>query len=165
MYVLFSILQSVLGIVQCLGPLPDASQEGLLWPWKGYSSVALFHYHVPAEATRATWEFASFQDQPDCPKRRVHVWIQHGSYPVINASSTQDFPPHQYFVERSHLDWLTLESAYKPSETLVHPIYAPLSGKEDILKALKQLDGNTFLFQVLGLRLPTWNPSMNLLVS
>ena len=115
-------------VVHCLGPLPDASQEGLLWPWKGYASVALFHYKVPEEATRATWEFASFQDQADCPSRQVHVWIQHGSYPVINASSTEEFPPHQYFVERSHMDWLTLESAYKPSETLVHPIYAPLSG-------------------------------------
>ena len=85
-------------VVHCLGPLPDASQEGLLWPWKGYASVALFHYKVPEEATRATWEFASFQDQADCPSRQVHVWIQHGSYPVINASSTEEFPPHQYFV-------------------------------------------------------------------
>ena len=125
----FSLLHSILWLaVDCLGPLPDASQEGLLWPWKGYASVALFHYHVPPEATRATWEFASFQDQADCPKRQVHVWIQHGSYPVINASSSEEFPPHKYFVERSHMDWLTLESAYKPSETLVHPIYAPLSG-------------------------------------
>ena len=41
--------------------LPDASQEGLLWPWKGYASVALFHFHVPEESTRATFEFASFQ--------------------------------------------------------------------------------------------------------
>ena len=40
---------------------PDASQEGLLWPWKGYASVALFHFHVPEESTRATFEFASFQ--------------------------------------------------------------------------------------------------------
>jgi len=125
----FPFLHSLLWmVVHCLGPLPDASQEGLLWPWKGYASVALFHYKVPEEATRATWEFASFQDQADCPRRQVHVWIQHGSYPVINASSTEEFPPHQYFVERSHMDWLTLESAYKPSETLVHPIYAPLSG-------------------------------------
>ena len=51
----------------CLGPLPDASQEGLLWPWKGYASVALFHFHVPEESTRATFEFASFQGLYDYP--------------------------------------------------------------------------------------------------
>jgi hypothetical protein len=104
-----------------LGPLPDASQEGLLWPWKGYSSVALFHYHVPKEATRATWEFASFQDAPDCPKRQVHVWIQYGSYPVINASSVDEFPTSRYYTERSNLEWLTLESAHKPADSVVHP--------------------------------------------
>lgn len=108
--------------VVCLGPLPDASQEGLLWPYKGFASVALFHYHVPPEATRATWEFASFQDNPDCPKRQVHVWIQYGSYPVINSTSSEEFPPHLYYTERSHMDWITLESAYKPSDTVVHPV-------------------------------------------
>lgn len=113
---------------QCLGPLPDASQEGLLWPWKGYASVALFHFHVPEESTRATFEFASFQDKADCPRRQVIVWLQKGSYPVINASSTNDFPPTTYFTDQSNLDWLTLESAFEPSETIVHPVYAPEAG-------------------------------------
>ena len=99
-----------------------------MWPWKGYSSVALFHYNVPDEATRATWEFASFQDNPDCPSRQVHVWIQHGSYPVVNASSTTEFPIRDYYVERSYIEWLTLDSAYKPTDTLVHPVYNPLPG-------------------------------------
>ena len=111
-----------------LGPLPDASQEGLLWPWKGYASVALFHFHVPEESTRATFEFASFQDDANCPQRQVHVWLQHGSYPVINASSTDEFPTNKFYMERSYMEWLTLKSAFKPSETLVHPIYAPEPG-------------------------------------
>ena len=115
-------------VVHSLGPLPDASQEGLLWPWKGYASVALFHFHVPEEATRATFEFASFQDSPDCPQRQVHVWLQHGSFPVVNASS-EVFPTDRFFMERSYMEWLSLKSAYKPSETLVHPVYAPLAGK------------------------------------
>ena len=109
----------VIPLVLGLGPLPDASQEGILWPWKGYSFIALFHYNVPDGATRATWEFASFQDSPDCPSRQVHVWIQHGSYPVINASSTVEFPTSDYYGERSYMEWLTLESAYKPTDTLV----------------------------------------------
>ena len=112
----------------CLGPLPDASQEGLLWPWKGFASVALFQFHVPEESTRATFEFASFQDKQDCPQRQVHVWLQHGSYPVVNASSTVEFPPDKYFLKRSDIEWLTLKSAFKPSETLVHPVYAPEPG-------------------------------------
>lgn len=114
--------------VATLGPLPDASQEGLLWPWKGYASVALFHFKVPEESTRATFEFASFQDKIDCPSRQVRVWLQHGGFPVVDATSTDEFPPAQFFMDRSHMEWLTLESAYKPSETLVHPVYAPQAG-------------------------------------
>ena len=41
--------------------MPDASQEGILKQYKSYEDVALFHYTVPTETTRATWEFASFQ--------------------------------------------------------------------------------------------------------
>ena len=122
---IFATLASLAG---SLGPLPDASQEGLLWPWKGYASVALFHFNVPEESTRATFEFASFQDRPDCPQRQVHVWLQHGSYPVVNASSANDFPAAKFFMDRSYLEWLTLKSHYKPSETLVHPVYAPEPG-------------------------------------
>ena len=44
-----------------LNTLPDASQEGLLSQFSGYASVTVFHYTVPPEVTRATWEFASFQ--------------------------------------------------------------------------------------------------------
>ena len=49
-----------------LGTLPDASQEGLLWQFKSYSSVALFHFNVPPEVTRATWEFAATQSLCRC---------------------------------------------------------------------------------------------------
>ena len=53
--------------VLAMGSLPDASQEGLLEQFNSYASVAVFHYTVPPEITRATWEFASFQDRPECP--------------------------------------------------------------------------------------------------
>ena len=61
MFAIFLVIHAILDFASCLGPLPDASQEGLLWPWKGYASVALFHFNVPEESTRATFEFASFQ--------------------------------------------------------------------------------------------------------
>ena len=70
-----------------------------------------------------------FTDDASCPQRQVHVWLQHGSYPVINASSTDEFPTDKFYMERSYMEWLTLKSAFKPSETLVHPIYAPEPGK------------------------------------
>ena len=63
----FQTLNLALG----MGSLPDASQEGLLDQFKGYASLAVFHYTVPPEVTRATWEFASFQDRPECPPRGV----------------------------------------------------------------------------------------------
>ena len=52
-----SLCQSTLSY----GTMPDSSQEGILKQYKSYEDVALFHYTVPSETTRATWEFASFQ--------------------------------------------------------------------------------------------------------
>jgi hypothetical protein len=43
--------------------LPDASQEGLVRQYRGHATLAIFHYRVPQETARATWEFASFQVQ------------------------------------------------------------------------------------------------------
>lgn len=53
--------------------VPEVSQEGLLQPFVTYSDVSLFHYHVPSEVQRVTWEFAAFMDDPGCPVRDVHV--------------------------------------------------------------------------------------------
>ena len=51
----------LLGPVTTYGTMPDASQEGVLKQYRSYEDIALFHYTVPPETTRATWEFASFQ--------------------------------------------------------------------------------------------------------
>lgn len=53
--------------------VPEVSQEGLLQPYSTYADVTLFHFHVPAEVVRVTWEFAAFMDDPDCRVREVHV--------------------------------------------------------------------------------------------
>ena len=108
-----------------LGTLPDASQEGLLWQFKSYSNVALFHYNVPSEVTRATWEFAAFQDDPGCPKRKVHIYLQHGAYPVFNGypkiNETQEDFPSYFYVERTNLIHMTTISAYQPTDSTVFP--------------------------------------------
>ena len=110
-----------------LGTLPDASQEGLLYQFKSYSNVALFHYNVPSEVTRATWEFAAFQDDPSCPSRKVHIYLQHGSYPVFNGYfegnkniTREEFPPY-FYVERTSLTHMTTNSAYQPTDSTVFP--------------------------------------------
>lgn len=53
--------------------MPEASQEGSLHSFKSYSDIAMFHYTVPKEVLRATWQFAVFMDRQDCPERKVHM--------------------------------------------------------------------------------------------
>ena len=57
----------------CLPLVPEVSQEGLLRPYASYSDVTLLHYHLPQQLASATWEFAAFMDDADCPVREVHV--------------------------------------------------------------------------------------------
>ena len=119
------VILKPLNRISALGTLPDASQEGLLWQFKSYSNVALFHYNVPSEVTRATWEFAAFQDDPSCPKRKVHIYLQHGAYPVFNGypkinESQEDFPSY-FYVDRTSLIHMTTISAYQPTDSTVFP--------------------------------------------
>lgn len=53
--------------------MPQSSQEGSLHSFKSYSDVAMFHYTLPKEVLRATWQFAAFMDRQDCPERKVHM--------------------------------------------------------------------------------------------
>ena len=113
-------------LLAAVGNMPDASQEGILQQFRSYEDVALFHYTVPPETTRATWEFASFQNDPDCAVRDVHIWIQHGSFPVMNADNSS-FPRSMYTV-RSGLDLIRTTSAYNPHDSTLYPVYNPLPG-------------------------------------
>ena len=65
--------------------LKSSSNATSILQFSGYASLTVFHYTVPPEVTRATWEFASFQDHGDCPHRRVRIFLQHGSYPVFRS--------------------------------------------------------------------------------
>ena len=69
---------------------------------RSYANIALFHYTVPAEVTRATWEFASFHDRDGCPSRRVEIFIQHGSYPVFSVDNASF--PDTFYLKRTQLD-------------------------------------------------------------
>ncbi|XP_076039876.1 post-GPI attachment to proteins factor 6 isoform X2 [Oratosquilla oratoria] len=121
--VIYLVITLVLGC-QCL--VPEVSQEGLLQPYTTYADVTLFHYYVPEEVTRVTWEFAAFMDAPSCPKREVHVLVQHGSYPVISSDNVT-FPKYMY-IKRSSLHQVTIRSEYQPHDATILPLYNPLPG-------------------------------------
>ena len=74
----------------------------IIYPNRSYANIALFHYNVPAEVSRATWEFASFHDRDGCPSRRVEIFIQHGSYPVFSVDNASF--PDTFYLKRTQLD-------------------------------------------------------------
>jgi len=108
------------------GNIPDASQEGILSQYTSYDDLALFHYTVPPETTRATWEFASFQDVVDCPSREVMIYLQHGSFPVISADNSSF--ASNFYTTRTDLHLIRTMSAHNPHDSTVFPIYNPLPG-------------------------------------
>ncbi|KAK3885702.1 hypothetical protein Pcinc_010089 [Petrolisthes cinctipes] len=113
-------------VVCSVSLVPEVSQEGLLQPYSTYADVTLFHFHVPAEVVRVTWEFAAFMDDPDCPVREVHVLVQHGSYPVItrNNATLRDY----MYIHRTALHKVVTLTAYQPHDATVLPVYNPLPG-------------------------------------
>ncbi|ODM99932.1 Transmembrane protein [Orchesella cincta] len=116
----------VLHVVPVTSILPQVSQEGLLRPYRSYADVTLFHYYVPNEVSRATFEFAAFMDSRNCPVRDVYIYLQHGSYPVM-APDNATFPENLY-TGRTSMFNLVLRSSYQPHDATVFPVYNPLPG-------------------------------------
>ncbi|ROT80497.1 transmembrane protein 8B isoform X2 [Penaeus vannamei] len=119
-----ALLVLLIGLCDTL--VPEVSQEGLLQPYYTYQDVTLFHFHIPHEVTRATWEFAAFMDDPGCPVREVHVLVQHGSYPVVGKDNST-FKDYMY-IERAAVHKVTTYSAYQPHDATILPVYNPLPG-------------------------------------
>ena len=116
----------VLAEVSCFGNMPDASQEGILKQYGSYEDVALFHYSVPPDTTRASWEFASFQNEPDCEVREVEIWLQHGSFPVMSPNNST-FPAGM-FTKRTELHMIRTLSDYNTHDSTILPVFNPLPG-------------------------------------
>ncbi|KAG7206139.1 hypothetical protein KM043_003531 [Ampulex compressa] len=106
--------------------IPEASQEGLLRSFKSYADIATFHYTVPKEVSRATWQFAAFMDGENCPQRTVHIYLQWGSYPVISVNN-ETFPPNMY-AKHEHSFAVSTVTTFEPKITAMIPVYGPLSG-------------------------------------
>ncbi len=115
-----------------LGSLPDASQEALLQQFDGsQSSLALFHYVVPPDSSRASWEFAAFQDHPGCPRRMAYIHIQHGSIPIVNTSQ---YAPDFFYAKRTGLATLVTRSDYQPADYEVSSAFICVMTQEDNAK-------------------------------
>ncbi|XP_017879327.1 post-GPI attachment to proteins factor 6-like isoform X1 [Ceratina calcarata] len=106
--------------------MPEASQEGLLHSFKSYSDIAMFHYTVPKEVLRATWQFAAFMDGQGCPERKVHIYLQWGSYPVISVNN--DTFPKDMYPMRNQTITISAVTTFEPKTTAVVPIYGPEAG-------------------------------------
>ncbi|XP_043605137.1 post-GPI attachment to proteins factor 6-like isoform X1 [Bombus pyrosoma] len=106
--------------------MPEASQEGLLHSFKSYSDIAMFHYTVPKEVLRATWQFAAFMDGQNCPERKVHIYLQWGSYPVISINN--DTFPNDMYHKRNHTIRVSAITTFEPKTTAIIPVYGPEAG-------------------------------------
>ncbi|CAG7690930.1 unnamed protein product [Allacma fusca] len=113
-------------LLHVAGLLPQVSQEGFLRPYRNYADVTLFHYYVPTEVTRATFEFAAFMDSPNCATKDVYIYLQHGSYPVMSADNSTF--PLGMCTKRSSMFQIVLKATYQPQDTTVFPVYDPLPG-------------------------------------
>ncbi|XP_043483098.1 post-GPI attachment to proteins factor 6-like isoform X3 [Leptopilina heterotoma] len=117
----------LLFVIKCVKSVePQASQEGSLHSFKNYVDVAMFHYSVPKEVLRATWQFAAFMDGKECPSRQVHIYLQWGSYPVISERNAT-FPPH-VVPDRNHTFSMSTWTTFEPKVVTVIPVYSPLPG-------------------------------------
>ncbi|XP_015126938.1 post-GPI attachment to proteins factor 6 [Diachasma alloeum] len=107
--------------------VPEASQEGSLHIFRTYSDVATFHYTVPKEVHRATWQFAAFMDGSNCIPREVNIYLQWGSYPII-AVDNASFPIDMN-AERNDTIIIKTLTTYEAETTVVLPINSPEPGE------------------------------------
>jgi len=139
---------SLAGLCYGLGSLPDARQEGLLHQFNSYKDVALFHFRVPRQVVRATWDFAGFQDRSDCQSRTAQIWIQHGSYPLFQTQSSEKWSGtytskngsssgkadddsgggYSVYPVRTELARFTVDTEFRPVNSKVFYVYNPLPG-------------------------------------
>lgn len=76
-----------------------------LYTYEGYQDVQMFHYVVPAQAMYSTWSFKAFE-QGGCSPKQISIYLQHGSYPLINPNNAS-YPPH-FYLNRTSLQEVNL---------------------------------------------------------
>lgn len=114
----------------------DAYQESLLRPFRTFSDVAIFHFTVPAQTSRAAWQFVAFMDDKHCPSESVHIYLRHGSYPVI-AADNSSFPAHVLLPSPSVYRLQTV-TKFQPTEMPEFHVLNPLPGSWFVIAFLKE---------------------------
>ncbi|KAL1429250.1 hypothetical protein MTO96_016465 [Rhipicephalus appendiculatus] len=114
----------------------DAYQESLLRPYRTFSDVAIFHFTVPAQTSRAAWQFVAFMDDKHCPSQPVYIYLRHGSYPVV-AADNSSFPAHTHLPSQS-LYHLKTETKFQPTEMPEFHVLNPLPGSWFVIAFLQE---------------------------
>ncbi|XP_047355134.1 post-GPI attachment to proteins factor 6-like isoform X2 [Vespa velutina] len=125
-YLYFFFVYLLLFLPGTLCIIPEASQESILQSFESYSDVSMFHFNVPKEILRATWQFAAFMDGPNCPQRKVHIHLRWGSYPVLSIDN-MTFPTNMYPLNNDTLV-ISTDTFFEPKSMAVIPIYGPQAG-------------------------------------
>ncbi|XP_011300613.1 transmembrane protein 8B [Fopius arisanus] len=126
LYVWLKIILHLLVLQGYYQFVPETSQEASLHVFKTYNDVATFHYTVPKEVHRATWQFAAFMDGSHCIPREVNIYLQWGSYPIISADNAS-FPPAMN-PERNGTIVIKTWTTHEAETTVVLPVNGPEPG-------------------------------------
>ncbi|XP_076352978.1 post-GPI attachment to proteins factor 6-like isoform X1 [Tachypleus tridentatus] len=104
----------------------DAYQQSILEPYHSYKDVVIFHYSIPHQTSHARWQFIAVMDDYGCTSRTVHIYLRHGSYPVISPDNSS-FPDHMV-VPTEQVYHLTTRTSVQPSEMPEFHLSNPLPG-------------------------------------
>lgn len=63
--------------------------------YNGYRSASILTYDVPQQAVEAWFTFDARTKGSSCPNRDVHIFLQHGSYPLLKSLG-EAFPANFY---------------------------------------------------------------------
>ncbi|XP_020281025.1 transmembrane protein 8A-like isoform X3 [Pseudomyrmex gracilis] len=124
----FSVFYNVLFILFPMSycTMPRASQEDLIHSFKSYSDVTMFHYTIPKEVLRATWQFAAFMDDLTCQPRKVYIHLKFGSYPIITKNN--NISVKNMYTEHDDSIIVTTITTYQSKNTTLVPVYGPQPG-------------------------------------
>ncbi|XP_034251935.1 transmembrane protein 8B [Thrips palmi] len=65
-----------------------------VFEYRAYKDVQIFHYDIPEQVSKATWNFSALPTNLNrCDVRDVSVYLKYGSYPVINPDGAE-YPSH-----------------------------------------------------------------------
>ncbi|XP_044017374.1 transmembrane protein 8B-like, partial [Aphidius gifuensis] len=97
--------------------IPQAIQEGPLNSFKSYNDITIFHYNIPKQVLRATWQFTAFMNDKNCISRDVYIHLKYGSYPIISPDNST-FPMNNNKIYKT-------STKYQNTTTLVIQIDSP----------------------------------------